>query len=206
MEFHKQEEDKDKMKSALPLLILGAAALLYSQNSKPVKKSTPKKDTSEEDTSEYPDFPDEIDKKINEENIYKYYSKNPLYLNTVPAIFNDFDDIYKSYYDPKGQSGNENAYLLITPAFAEQAWNYAKVLMINQPNIYSGKNAKEADLVTREILMKFSPDVYWKEGLTPYAWATPFAYVYASVSYLVRLAYAVINGLPIDHAPGSFEL
>lgn len=193
------------MKSALPLLVLGAAALLYSQNTKTSKKSSPKKDTSD-DTSEYEDFPMEVDKKINEENIHKYYSKNPLYLNTVPAIFNDFNDVYKSYYDPQGQSGNENAYVLINPMLAEQAWNYAKILMINQPDIYSGKSAKDADLVTREILMKFSPDVYWKEGLTPYAWATPFAYVYASVSYLVRLAYAVINNLDIIFAPGSFDL
>lgn len=188
------------MKSSLPLLLIGAAALLYSKSNNSSKKS------SQKDTSEYEDFPNEVDQKINEENIYKYYSKTPLYLNMVPAIFNDLDDTYKSYYDPKGDSGNEKAFILITPALAEQSWNYAKSLMINQPNLYPGNTQKSLDEITKEILLKFSPDVYWKEGLIPYAWATPFAYTWTSVNYLAKLAYAVINNLHIDHAPGSFEL
>lgn len=192
------------MKSTIPLLI-GAFALLYSKSSKTSKKSSGKSSDSNKDTSEYEDFPDEVDKKINEENIYKYYSKNPLYLNTVPAIFNDFNDVYKSYYDPNGQMGNEKAYLLINPVLAEQVWNYAKVLLINQPNVYNCKTGKEADLASKEIAIKFMPDVYWKEGLAPYAWGTPFQAVYVSINYLVRLACAVINNLDIDFAPGSFD-
>lgn len=193
------------MKSSLPLILIGVAALVYSKSNSSKKPSVKKEDVKE-DTSDYEDFPDEIDQKINEENIYKYYSKNPLYLNTVPAIFNDFDDTYKSYYDPNGESGNEKAFILITPALAEQSWNYAKSLMINQPDLYPGNTPKSVDAITKEILLKFSPDVYWKEGLIPYAWATPFAYTWTSVNYLVKLAYAVINNLHIDHAPGSFEL
>lgn len=192
------------MKSALPLLAIGAAALLYSRGGKASSKKSSKK--IEEDTSEYEKLPDEIDQKINEENIYNYYNKNPLYLNNVPAIFNDLNDVYKSYYDPKGEMGNDQAYIMITPMLAEQAWNYAKVLMINQPEIYPGKTQKDRDLITKEILLKFSPNVYWKEGLAPYAWATPFYYVYRSVNYLVQLAYATINNLDIDFAPGSFDI
>ena len=190
------------MKSTFPLILLGAAALLYSKGGKTSSKST--KTDSNKDTSEYEDFPNEIDKKINEENIYKYVTKDPVYLNTVPAIFGDFNDEYKSYFDPK--VGNEKAFILINPALAEQAWNYAKVLMINYPNMYSAKDGKEADKVSREIAIKFMPDVYWKEGLAPYGWGTPFQKVYVSINYLVRLAYAVINNLNIDYAPGSFEL
>lgn len=189
------------MKSTFPLILLGAAALLYSKGGKTSSKSTKTTKPSED---LYEDFPDEVDQKINEENIYKYFSKNPLYLNTVPAIFNEFNDVYKSYYDPN--MGNKNAYVLINPMLAEQTWNYAKSLMINQPDVYSGKTGMEADKVAKEVLLKFSPDVFWKEGLTPYAWGTPFAYTYASINYLVRLAYAVINNLNIDYAPGSFEL
>lgn len=191
------------MKSAFPLLLIAGALYLSQSGKSSSKKSTKDSKDSKEDSSQYEDFPDEVDKKINEENIYKYFSKNPLYLNTVPIIFADLTDIYKSYYDPN--TGNKNAYLLINPDFAGQVWGYAMTHVpwkADVPNF----TAMEADKVAKEILMKFSPDVYWKEGLTPYAWATPFAYTYASVNYLVRLAYAVINNLNIDYAPGSFEL
>ena len=184
------------MKLALPLVGLSAIYLL-SQRVKPNSLKSSKLKPVEDDE----DLPDNINTKINEENIFKYYSKSPILIKSIPFIFDDLNDDLKVYYDPQSEFGNEKSYVFINSDLAKQVWGYAKTLLGNYPKEYSGKTNKEADVVTKAILLKFAPDVYWKEGLTPYIYQSAFWYVWASTTFLVRIAYADLNNLNQNFVP-----
>ena len=177
------------MKSTLPLLLAGLGGLLFvSSSSKPtVKKAVSKKPPVEDP---YEEFPPDVNVKINEENIYNYFSKDPVYLKNIPDIWNDLNPDLKAYYT---NWNTEKSFIRINPVFAVKVYNYAKVLLINYPEQYTGENSKDAQLVTQDILLKFAPDVYWKEDISPYDYKSAFYYVWVSVTFLVRLAWANIN-------------
>lgn len=180
----------------LPILGIGLAGL-YLAN-KPKTSVKPKKDVEK-----YEDFPNDVNVKLNEENIFKYYSKNPTLIKNIPFIYTDLNLNLQVYLDPQSEFGNEKSYVYITPELAQQAWGYAKTLLGNYPNEFSGKTNKEAEAVTKAILLKFAPDVYWSEGLIPYKWGSAFTYVWMSVTWLVRIAYADLNNLNQDFIPAS---
>jgi hypothetical protein len=191
-------------KSLTPLLIVGAIGAFFLTKKSP--KTTSSSSNSNKDTSEYEHFPDDIDVKINEENIYKYYSKTPTLIKNIPFIYSDLNLNLQVYLDPQSEFGNEKAYVYITPELASQTWGYAKTLLGNYPNQYSGKTDKEASDVARAILIKFAPDVYWQEGLDPYKYGSAFTYVFSSVRWLVRIAYADLNNLNQDTIPANIGL
>ncbi len=192
------------MKIAPTSLIIGLGGLFLINKSLNKPVSTKSSIKSVEDNP-YEEFPKNVNVKINEENIFKYYSKTPIFIKTIPDIFNDLSGNLKDYYDPNSEFGNEKSFILINPDFAIKVWNYAKVLLINYPDKYSGKTAKDANLVNKEILLKFAPDVYWKEGFLPYAYHSIFFYVWVSVGFLVRVAYGMINNLNQDFVPSGIE-
>jgi hypothetical protein len=187
------------MKSTLPLLLAGLGGLIFiSSSSKPsTKKSVSKKPPAEDP---YEEFPPDVDVKINEENIYNYFSKDPVWLKNIPEIWNDLTPQLIEYYT---NWNTEISFIKINPVFAVKAYNYAKVLLINYPEKYTGKTSKDAQAVGKEILLKFSPDIYWKEGLNPYAYQSTFYYVWVSVAFLVKLAWANFNNLSPDFAPSE---
>lgn len=177
------------MKSTLPLLLAGLGGLLFvSSSSKPSAKKVVSKKLPVEDP--YEEFPPDVNVKINEDNIYNYFSKDPVYLKNIPDIWNDLNPNLKAYYT---DWNTEKSFIRINPVFAVKIYNYAKVLLINYPEKYTGENSKDAQLVTKEILLKFASDVYWKEDIHPYGYKSAFYYVWVSVTFLVRLAWANIN-------------
>lgn len=186
------------MKNITPLLIVGVAGLFLA-NRKPIKSSL----VSNKDTSKYEDFPPDVNVKLNEENIYKYFSKTPILIKNIPAIYSDLNLNLQVYLDPQSEFGNEKSYIFINPELAVQAWQFARTLLINYPTQFSGKTNKEAENVTKSILLKFAPDVYWSEGLIPYKYGSAFTYVWMSVTWLVRIAYADLNNLNQDTIPAS---
>jgi hypothetical protein len=177
------------MKSSLPLLLAGLGGLLIVSSGKsPNKKAISKK--SAEDP--YEEFPPDVNVKLNQDNIYHYYSSEPVWLKNIPEIFGDLNPNLIEYYN---KWNTEKSFIRINPVFAVQVYNYAKVLLINNPQKYIAKTSKEAEVLTKEILLKFSPDIYWKEGLIPYVYKSAFYYVWVSVTFLVLLAWANINDL-----------
>lgn len=187
------------MKSTLPLLLAGLGGLLFvSSSSKPATKKAVSKKPPVEDP--YEEFPPDVNVKINEENIYNYFSKEPVWIKNIPEIWNDLNPKLIEYYT---NWNTEISFIKINPVFAVKVYNYAKVLLINYPEQYTGKTSKDAQLVAKEILLKFAPDVYWKEGLTPYAYQSAFYYVWVSVAFLVKLAWANVNNLSPDYAPSE---
>lgn len=175
------------MKNLLPLLGIGLAGV-YLTN----KKSKTKSSSKNKDEIKYEDFPDNVNVKINEENIFKYYSKTPILIKDIPSIYSNLNLNLQVFLD------NEKSYIYITPKLAEETWKHAKELLSNYSNQFSGKTIKDADVVTKSILLKFAPDVYWSEGLAPYVYKSAFSYVWISVNWLVRLAYADLNNLSQD--------
>lgn len=185
-------------KSLTPLLIVGVAGLFLA-NRKPAKSSS----ASNKDANTYEDFPADVNVKLNDENIYKYFSKTPILIKNIPAIYSDLNLNLQVYLDPQSEFGNEKSYVYINPELAVQAWQFAKTLLINYPTQFSGKTNKEAGDVTKAILTKFAPDVYWAEKLAPYTYGSAFTYVWASVTWLVRIAYADLNNLNQDTIPAN---
>lgn len=187
------------MKNIEPLLIAGALGALFL-GKKPAKSSI---SNSNKDTSVYEDFPPDVNVKLNDENIYKYFSKTPILIKNIPAIYSDLNLNLQVYLDPQSEFGNEKSYIFINPELAVQSWQFAKTLLINYPTQFSGKTNKEAENVTKSILLKFAPDVYWSEGLIPYKYGSAFTYVWMSITWLVRIAYADLNNLNQDTIPAS---
>jgi hypothetical protein len=187
------------MKSTLPLLLAGLGGLLFvSSSSKPsAKKSVSKKPPAEDP---YEEFPPDVNVKINEENIYNYFSKDPVWLKNIPDIWNDLNPNLIEYYT---NWNTEKSFIKINPVFAVKVYNYAKVLLLNNSQKYTAKTTKEAEVLTKEILLKFAPDIYWKEGLIPYVYQSAFYYVWVSVTFLVKLAWVDINGLSETFAPSE---
>jgi len=183
----------------LPLLLAGLGGLYVLSSSKPVPKKAPKK-VEQEDP--YEEFPPDVNVKINEENIWNYFSKDPVWLKNVPEIFGDLTPALLDYYT---NWNTDKTFVRINPVFAVKAYNYAKVLLLNNPQKYTAKTTKEAEAVTKEILLKFAPDIYWKEGMIPYLYQSAFYYVWISVTFLVKLAWANVNGLNQDFAPSGIE-
>ncbi len=180
----------------LPILGIGLAGL-YLAN-KPKTSAKVKKDVEK-----YEDFPDDVNIKINEENIFKYFSKTPTLIKNIPGIFSELNLNLQVYLDPQSEFGNEKSYVYITPELATQAFQFARTLLINYPNQFSGKTNMEAGEVAKAILTKFAPDVYWAEKLAPYTYGSPFTYVWMSVVWLVRIAYADVNNLNQDFIPAN---
>ena len=186
------------MKNIGPLLIAGALWALFL-GKKPAKSSS----ISNKDANTYEDFPPDVNVKLNDENIYKYFSKTPILIKNIPAIYSDLNLNLQVYLDPQSEFGNEKSYVFINPELAVQAWQFARTLLINYPTQFSGKTNKEAGDVTKAILTKFAPDVYWAEKLAPYAYKSAFTYVWTSVTWLVRIAYADLNNLNQDTIPAN---
>lgn len=185
-------------KSLTPLLIVGVAGLFLA-NRKPAKSGS----NISKDVNKYEDFPADVNKKVNEENIFKYFSKTPTLIKNIPGIFSELNLNLQVYLDPQSEFGNEKSYVYITPELATQAFQFARTLLINYPNQFSGKTNMEAGEVAKAILTKFAPDVYWAEKLTPYAYGSPFTYVWMSVVWLVRIAYADVKNLNQDFIPAN---
>lgn len=191
------------MKSSLPLLLAGLGGLLIVSSGKsPNKKAISKKPAEDP----YEEFPPDVNVKLNQDNIYHYYSSEPVWLKNIPEIYNDLNLNLAVYYDPK--VGTQNPFVLINPVFAVQVYNYAKVLLLQNPGKYNIKDSaskKEAEALTKEILLKFAPDIYWKEGLIPYLYKSAFYYVWVSVTFLVLVAWANINNKNEIFAPSGIE-
>lgn len=188
-------------KSFTPLLIVGAIGAFF------LNKKSPKSSTSSnKNVDKWEDFPPDVNVKINDENIFKYYSKTPTLIKNIPFIYSDLNLNLQVYLDPQSEFGNEKSYVYITPELAQQAWGFAKTLLGNYPQQFSGKTNKEAEAVTKSILLKFAPDVYWSEGLIPYKYGSAFTYVWMSITWLVRIAYADLNNLNQDFIPGNIGI
>ena len=142
--------------------------------------------------------------KINEENIYKYYSKDPVCIKDIPFIYTSLNDMLKDYYDPQSENGIEKAYIYLQPDFASAIWSTLPILFEQG---YMGDDKLEADKTTKKVLIDLAGDVYWKEGLVPYIAYSPFYYVWVSVNYLIRISwvnYTKIND--VNYVPGSIEV
>ena len=183
----------------LPLLLAGLGGLYVLSSSKPAPKKAAKK-VEQEDP--YEEFPPDVNVKINEENIVNYFSKDPVWLKNMPEIFEDLTPALLDYYT---NWNTDKSFVRINPVFAVKAYNYAKVLLINNPQKYTAKTTKDAQVVAKEILLKFSPDIYWKEGFLPYNYKSAFFYVWVSVVFLVKLAWANANELGQTYAPSGIE-
>ena len=175
------------MNALIPILgVIGLGLVTSnSSSSKKIKKSKVKKEDSKYDV------------KLNDQNILKYYSKDPIKLSTIPSIFDNFTDSYKKYY--------QESFIFIVPELAVSIWSDALILMQSQPDKYIAATKKDADVITKELLMKYASDVYWKEGLIPYIYGSPFFNVWTSTNYLIRIAYALLTDVDpnSNYAPGN---
>lgn len=184
------------MKNPLIYLVAGGAALAVLGSKKTKTKSS--KDIEKDGISEEEQI-------INQENIKIYFQKPPIYIKDIPGIFKNLPKKVQEYYDPQYPNSTDGAWVYLKPDIAVTAWDLAKYYLYSEPEKYTAKTGAEADVVTKVILKQLTPDIYWGEGVMPYQAFSDFWYVYISVHYLVRIAYAVMNNYNIISLPGKLN-
>lgn len=186
----------------LPLAAVAGIFFLFSQKKKTTSKAiTTKPDVKPNDeVKETPsdekfddDIPDEINIQQNNENILKYYSPTSYYLTQIPDIYNDLVYALQVTYDPKQTPSYSQAFIYLKPDFASEIWEHARYLSDKADIADKPMTQALADPIVKEILENRAPDVYWGEGSLPYAYQSPFYYVWASTNFLTRLAWSAVR-------------
>lgn len=188
----------------LLLPFAAAAGLLIVFNSK--KTSTSSRSSSNTGKKPYPeapvtpsdedyeDFPDTVNKEQNVKNAEKYFSDKQYYLTEIPSIYSDLAPELQKIYDPKQTPAYSKSYVYINPEFAADVWEEAKFVagngIMQDGKIIKPTSRSLADPFTKVILQKLAPDIYWAEGMIPYTYQSPFYYIWSSVNYLTRIAWA----------------
>lgn len=183
----------------LPLAAVAGVFFLFSQkkkttslkSSKPLDKN-PSDNVPSDDYGE--DFPDSVNKELNSKNIEPYFMIKPYTLPEIPYIFDDLTPAIQKVYQTPAYS---QAFLYIDKEFAGEVWEYAKFLadkgIIKDGILIRPVTDAQAGVFAKEILQKLAPNVYWADGLAPYAYESEFYYVWASVSFLAKLAWSQIR-------------
>lgn len=164
--------------------LLGAGAyFLIKDNKKKTTVSSVKKES----------------KDYNEENIFNYYSKEPVLIESLD-FFPELSEPLQKYYTNQVTKDSVNIY----PDFANDVWNYLNIvalpkkvgIKLDNPKTDEEKASilKQYDTVAKETLKELSPNVYWEEGLVPYTYDSPFTKVWISVTDLAKLANAQSKG------------
>lgn len=182
----------------LPLAAVAGVFFLFSQKRKTTSlksssKSSENANVPSDDNGDE-DFPDSVNKELNSKNIEPYFMIKPYTLPEIPYIFDDLTPVIQKVYQTPAYS---QAFLYLDKEFAGEVWEYAKFLadkgIIKDGFLIRPVTKAQAGIFTKEILQKFAPNVYWADGLTPYAFESQFYYVWASVSFLARLAWSQIR-------------
>lgn len=158
--------------------LLGAGVYLFTKDDK--KKTSSSKIKKES-------------KEYNEENIFNYYSKEPVLVEDLD-FFPELSEPLQKYYTNQVTKDSVD----IHPDFASDVWNYINVvalpkkagIKLDNPKTDEEKASilKQYDSIAKETLKELSPDVYWEEGLIPYTYDSPFTKVWISVTDLAKLA------------------
>ncbi len=187
----------------LPIAALAGLVIIYNSKKKPTTSSTkpdkkPYPEAPETPSDEkFEDFPDTVNKELNIKNVEKYYSNKAHLIIDVPYIYEDLTPELQKTYDPKQTPAYSQSFIYINPEFAAEVWEMARFVASNgifqDGKIIKPTSKSLADPFTKTILEKLAPDVYWAEGMIPYKYQSPFYYVWISVNFLVRLAWATIQ-------------
>lgn len=191
-------------------LLMGGAAVLGLVVLSKKNKTKPSKISEEIEDD---------DIMINEENITHYFSTDPVYIKDIPSIYGELSTELQKYVNTEyvyGEDDNysvkpiKGAFVYVNEDTAVAIWDSAIYHLLQNPNKYyhpwnSSKNPKEFSEFVNKVLKDAVPDVYWKEGLAPYTYKSPFWYVWVSAKYLIKFAKIVALKEDWITAPGNIE-